>query len=165
MTNADLTLRARRDPSPALIAGAILLALAAGAIIEGTPRRAAHPATWAAHVNTMAGAASGITADIVSDEDLAHVPGKRVIVEVVEFPPGASVPEHHHGGSVTVYILSGTIRSRLDAGPILDYPAEATFFEPPGAVHTLTQNPSAKEPARFMAIHVIDDGAALTTYH
>lgn len=149
----------------ALFAGTLLLAGAVLVLGRGPTDRYSADID-AGHVHAMATpSASGITAEIVSDEYLAHVPGKKVIVEVVEFPPSASVPEHHHGGSVTVYVLSGVVRSQLDGGAVLDYPAEATFFEPPGTVHTLTANPSATEPARFMAIHVIDDGAPLTTYH
>jgi quercetin dioxygenase-like cupin family protein len=142
-----------------LLVGAVLIA-------SREPAPADHGTLHAGDSHQMAAARpSGITSKTVSEETLAHVPGKKVIVEVVEFPPLASVPEHHHGGSVTVYVLAGTIRSQLDGGPVLDYPAEATFFEPPGTIHTLTANPSAKEPARFMAIHVIDDGVELTTYH
>ena len=55
-------------------------------------------------------ASSGkITATKISEEKLAHVPGKTVTVEIVEFPPGAVAAEHHHAGSVTAYILSGTL--------------------------------------------------------
>ena len=73
--------------------------------------------------------------------------------------------EHPHAGSVTVYVLSGTIRSQLAGGPVLDYHAGQSFFEPLGAVHVLAENPSATEPAQFMAIHIADEGAQLTVYH
>lgn len=108
---------------------------------------------------------SGITATTVSEEKLTHVPGKNVTVEIVTFPPLAVAPEHHHGGSVTVYVLSGTIRSQLAGGPVLDYHAGQSFFEPLGAIHVLAENPSPTEPAKFMAIHIADEGAQLTVYH
>jgi quercetin dioxygenase-like cupin family protein len=123
---------------------------------------AAHHAVPADPVPMMA---SKITATKISEEKLAHVPGKTVTVEIVEFPPGAIAAEHHHAGSVTAYILSGTLRSQLAGGPAIEYKAGESFFEPPGAIHVLAENPSATEPARFMAIHVADDGAQLTVYH
>jgi quercetin dioxygenase-like cupin family protein len=143
------------------------LLLAAVALIPavrgpGTP----HPALPAATAHLAAGSRpAGITSRRVSEEALAHVPGKKITVEIVDFPPGAAAPEHHHGGSVTVYVLAGTVRSQLAGGPLLDYHAGESFFEAPGAVHVVAMNPSLTEPAKFMAIHVADDGAQLTTYH
>jgi quercetin dioxygenase-like cupin family protein len=157
--------RAPSTVGTACIAGAVLL-VGVVLVLSRSQVPGEHAALHGGEAYTMASnRPAGITAKTVSEETLAHVPGKKVIVEVVEFPPGASVPEHHHGGSVTVYVLSGTIRSQLDSGPVLDYAAEETFFEAPGTIHTLTANPSATERARFMAIHVIDEGAELTTYH
>ena len=106
-----------------------------------------------------------ITATTVSEESLAHVAGKSITVEIVEFAPLAFAPEHHHAGSVTVYVLSGTIRSQLGGGPVEDFKGGQSFFEPPGAVHLFAENPSPTEPAKFMAIHIAEDGAELTTYH
>src|SRR5579872_4391198 len=67
----------------------------------------------------MAGRTAGIKSAIVSQEKLAHVAGKTVTVEVVEFPPLALAPEHHHAGSVTVYVLSGIIRSQIAGQPVM----------------------------------------------
>jgi quercetin dioxygenase-like cupin family protein len=113
----------------------------------------------------MAGRSAGITSTIASQEKLAHVAGKTVTVEIVEFPPLAFAPEHHHAGSVTVYVLSGIVRSQIAGQPAMDFHAGQSFFEPVGAVHLFAENPSATEPAKFMAIHIADDGAQLTTYH
>jgi len=100
----------------------------------------------------------------ISSEPLAHVPGKRITVALVNFPPGSVSPRHIHGGSVTVYVLSGAIRSQLGGGPPGLFKAGDTFFEPYGAVHLYAANASATEPAEIMAIFVADEGAALTTY-
>lgn len=149
----------------------VVLALAGAALTvaalfagSATLRHAVSSAGHADHAPMTMGAAK-ITATKISEEKLAHVPGKTVTVEIVEFPPGAISPEHHHAGSVTAYILSGTLRSQLAGGPLIEYKPGETFFEPPGAVHVFAENPSTTEPARFMAIHVADDGAQLTTYH
>ena len=140
------------------------LAIAVGQLELGRPEA---PASLAAADSPKPASTrpSGITATTVSEEKLAHVPGKNITVEIVTFPPLAVAPEHHHAGSVTVYVLSGTIRSQLAGGPVVDYHAGQSFFEPPGAVHVLAENPSPTEPAKFMAIHVADEGAQLTVYH
>ncbi len=111
-----------------------------------------------------AGAPPRPTATIVSSEPLAHVPGKRVTAAVVDFPPGAVSPPHRHGGSVTVYVLEGTLRSQLADGPIDTFTPGGTFFEPLGIIHTHSSNPSATERARILAVFVHDEGATLTTY-
>lgn len=104
------------------------------------------------------------SAQVVSSEPLAHVPGKRVTVAIVDFPPGALSPPHRHGGSVTVFVLKGAIRSQLGDGPIETFPVGGTFFEPLGIIHTLSENTSDTDSAQVMAIFVHDEGATLTTY-
>jgi quercetin dioxygenase-like cupin family protein len=105
------------------------------------------------------------TAQIISSDALPHVAGKNITTMVVEFPPGGVSPPHHHGGSVTVYVLDGIIRSQLQGQPAMVYSEGQTFFEPPGIVHLLAENVSATKPARILAVFVADDGATLTTYH
>ena len=147
-----------------LFAAAAIVALGAGAIIYSAGLRHEHTA---AVPNSLmqANAASRPTAHTISSDALPHVAGKNITTMVVEFPPGGFSPPHHHGGSVTVYVLSGTIRSQLEGGPAMVYKEGQTFFEPPGIVHLLAENMSATEPARILAIFVADEGATLTTYH
>jgi quercetin dioxygenase-like cupin family protein len=101
----------------------------------------------------------------VSSHGLTHVPGKRQTTVLVTFPPGAFTPEHHHGGSVYVYVLSGTIRSQLAGEPPGIYGPGDSFFEPLGTTHLFAENVSATEPAQALAVFVHDEGATLTTYH
>ena len=112
-----------------------------------------------------AGGATRPATTIVSSDALSHVPGKRVTTVLVEFPPGSTSPEHHHAGSVSVYVLSGEIESQLAGTPPGIYKPGDSFFEPPGAVHLFVRNLSATEPARILAVFVHDEGAQLTTYH
>jgi quercetin dioxygenase-like cupin family protein len=161
----------RKHRSPAVAAHPVLLAglgaaLIAAALIAAPVGNPHGPAALPGHVHaTSASAQARVTTTLISQEKLAHVPGKTLTVELVEFPPGVVSPEHHHGGSVTAYILSGMLRSQLDGGPVIEYGPGQSFFEPPGTIHTLAQNPSPTEPTRFMAIHVADDGAQLTVFH
>ena len=102
---------------------------------------------------------------LVMTELLPNVPGKRITVTVVSYAPGQKSGSHHHPGSVVAYVLSGAIRSENSAtGPVKVYKAGESFFEPPGSHHLISENASAKEPARLLAVHVADDGAHLTTF-
>jgi quercetin dioxygenase-like cupin family protein len=141
----------------AVAGGTVLYALGSG------PATREHHA--AAAGTMMASASMRPTANTLSTDALPHVAGKNITTMVVEFPPGGFSPPHHHGGSVTVYVLSGTIRSQLQGGPPIVYTEGQTFFEPPGIVHLLAENVSATEPARILAVFVADEGATLTTYH
>jgi quercetin dioxygenase-like cupin family protein len=148
------------------LATAALLAVAVG--FHATDHHPAMPASMLAAADatpSSAGARPRPVAQPVSSDALPHVQGKRITTMVVEFPPNGFSPPHHHGGSVTVYVLSGVIRSQLQGQPPIVYRAGESFFEPPGAVHLLAENMSATEPARILAVFVADEDAALTTYH
>jgi quercetin dioxygenase-like cupin family protein len=157
--------RQSRDFRPLMLLALLSGIAMAAAILSGHSGLPMPTAISGSEPMQMAGRTAGITSTIVSQEKLAHVAGKTVTAEVVEFPPLAFAPEHHHAGSVTVYVLSGIIRSQIAGQPVMDYHAGQSFFEPMGAVHMFAENPSATEPAKFMAIHIADDGAQLTTYH
>ncbi len=100
----------------------------------------------------------------VSCEKLAHVPGKTLTTVVVEFPPNAYSPKHTHGGSVSAYVLSGTVRSQLAGGPVGTFKRGDSWFEPLGATHLFAENASDTEPAEVLALFVADHCATLTTY-
>lgn len=105
------------------------------------------------------------TAQPVSSKALPNVPGKRVTLVTVTYAPGGYTPAHHHAGSVTAYVTAGTIRSQLAGGPLETFKAGESFFEPPGAIHLVSENASLTEPAELLAVFVADEGAILTTYH
>jgi quercetin dioxygenase-like cupin family protein len=99
-------------------------------------------------------------------EILPNVPGKSLVGIVVNYPPGGATPAHHHPSSAFVlgYVLSGEIRSQVDGGQVRVYRAGESWKEYPGALHGISENASATEPARLLAIFVTDTGATeLTT--
>lgn len=98
------------------------------------------------------------TVAVVSCSPLPHVPGKSITTAVVTFPPGAYSPRHRHPGSVTAYVLEGTIRSQLAGGEPGMFVAGQGWFEPPGVVHLLAENPSDRDVARLLAVFVADQG-------
>ena len=100
----------------------------------------------------------------VSSEPITGMPGKRVTVQLVRYPPGGFSPSHVHGGDVTAFVVKGTVRSEHAGLAAADYHAGETFHEPVGTTHVFIENTSATEPAEILAITVHDEGAALTTF-
>lgn len=94
---------------------------------------------------------------VLSCESLPHVPGKSVTTAIVDFPPLAYSSAHRHPGSVTVLMLEGTVRSQLAGGPVGDYKAGQTFFEPPGTLHLFAENPDPVRPAKLVSVFVTDE--------
>ena len=103
----------------------------------------------------------GVTHRPVATERLPNVPGHSLTAVVVDFAPGGLSPPHRHPGFVFAYVLSGTIRSQLGDGPAVDYRAGQSWVEPPGTLHSLTQNPSPTEAASLLAVWVNENGAEL----
>ena len=93
----------------------------------------------------------------VSCEKLPNVPGKSITTVVVEFPPGAYSPRHRHPGSVTAFMLKGSVRSQLGGGPVETFSVGQTWFEPPGTIHMFAENASLTEPASLLATFIADD--------
>ena len=93
---------------------------------------------------------------------LPDMPGEQVVVVRLKLPPaGAAAHPHRHPGSVVVYITEGTARLGVEGQPVQVVHAGETFFEPPGALHTVAESASATEPASAIAIMIVPDGAPL----
>lgn len=93
----------------------------------------------------------------LSCEKLPNVPGHSITTALVEFPPNAYTPRHRHPGSVTAFVIKGTLRSRMEGGPVVTYTQGQTWFEAPGAIHSFAENASVTEPAELLAIFVAED--------
>jgi len=96
---------------------------------------------------------------------LPDVPGKRLTVYELHLPPSSgrkSIP-HHHPGSVYVYVVKGSVRWALKGQEEKLLHAGDSFFEPPGAIHTLGENASTTESATVLAVMLSPEGAPLVT--
>jgi quercetin dioxygenase-like cupin family protein len=88
---------------------------------------------------------------------IANVPGKTMTAIVVDYPPGGKSLPHRHGSAFVVgYVLSGAIRSQVNTGEEHVYHTGESWTETPGAHHKVSENASATEPARLLAIFVAD---------
>jgi quercetin dioxygenase-like cupin family protein len=104
---------------------------------------------------------------LVYDQALPNVPGKSIKAVMVEYAPGGSSPAHTHPHSAFIYatVLEGAIRSQVNDGPVKVYHAGESFPEFPGDHHGVSANASTTEPARLLAVFVVDsDETELTTY-
>jgi quercetin dioxygenase-like cupin family protein len=94
----------------------------------------------------------------IFDRELPNVPGKSMRAVLVEYGPGASSPSHRHPSSAFIYatVLQGEIRSKVNDEPEHVYKAGESWTEVPGDHHQVSANASSTEPARLLAIFVVD---------
>ena len=118
------------------------------------------------------GVGSAIAADknakvtLVYEHALPNVPGKSIKGVLVEYGPGGSSPAHTHPRSAFIYatVLEGAIRSSVNDGPVVTYHTGQSFSEMPGDRHSVSENASKTEPAKLLAVFVVDtDEKELTT--
>jgi len=106
----------------------------------------------------------GVHQQIISVSTLENIPGHNLTSVIVELNPGVIVPTHTHSGFVYVYVLEGTVRSQLDQGKTVEFSVGQSWTEPPGMIHSITQNPSTTDKVKFLAVLVTKDGAELTHF-
>jgi quercetin dioxygenase-like cupin family protein len=95
---------------------------------------------------------------MVFDHALPNVPGKNMKGVLVEYGPGASSPAHTHPASAFIYatVLEGAVRIQVNDGPVTVYQAGENFVEMPGDHHDISANASDTEPAKLLAVFVVN---------
>ena len=95
---------------------------------------------------------------IVYQHELPNVPGKSIKGVLVEYGPGGYSPGHMHPKSAFIYatVLEGAIRSQVNDGPVTTYTAGQSFTELPGDRHAVSANASTTQPAKLLAVFVLD---------
>lgn len=95
---------------------------------------------------------------LVYQHALPNVPGKSIKAVLVEYGPGGYSPAHMHPKSAFIYatVLEGAIRSQVNNGPVKVYKKGQSFSEMPGDRHNVSANASATEPAKLLAIFVVN---------
>jgi quercetin dioxygenase-like cupin family protein len=128
-------------------------------------------ATCAALAFSMAGAVSaqdGEAQTVTKNFEAAipNIPGKSLIALEVEYAPGAASPSHTHAKSAFIYayVISGAIESKVNDGKTRIYRAGESWSEAPGATHSISRNASKTEPAKLLAVFILDtNDNSLTT--
>jgi len=102
--------------------------------------------------------APGAKVSVVFDQELPNVPGKSLRAVLVEYAPGAGSPSHRHPASAFIYarVLEGAIRSKVNDGPERTYRTGESWTEKSGDHHQVSRNASATEPAKLLAIFVVN---------
>jgi len=96
---------------------------------------------------------------------IPNIPGKSLIAVEVNYAPGQSSAPHTHAKSAFIYayVVSGAIESKVNDGEARIYRAGESFFEPPGAIHSISRNASKTEPAKLLAVFVVDTNDKVLT--
>lgn len=106
---------------------------------------------------------------LVYEHALPNVPGKSIRGVLVEYPPGGSSAAHTHPSSAFIYatVLEGAIRSQVNDGPVTTFRAGQNFSENPGDRHGVSENASTTEPAKLLAVFVVntDEKDLVLPYH
>ena len=140
-----------RRPAWAILCGlAAALALGGPGAASQSPRLDRAPASDGAH---------HVRVTLVYQHAIPGVPGKSVKGVLVEYGPGASSPSHRHAKSALIYatVLQGSIRSKVNDQPERIYRAGDNWTEMPGDHHLVSANASRTEPARLLAVFIVDD--------
>jgi len=95
---------------------------------------------------------------VVFDHVLPNVPGKSLRGVLVEYGPGGSNPSHTHAKSAFIYatVLEGQIKSAVNNGEPKIYKAGEHWIESPGDHHKISANASETQPAKLLAVFVVD---------
>jgi quercetin dioxygenase-like cupin family protein len=99
------------------------------------------------------------------EQAIPNIPGKSLVALVVDYAPGGASPAHTHAKSAFIfaYVVSGEIESQVNDGPKRVYRAGESFYETPGSSHPVSRNASKTEPAKLLAVFVVDSDADVLT--
>ena len=102
---------------------------------------------------------------LIYQHELPNVPGKSIKGVLVEYGRGGCSPAHTHPKSAFIYatVLEGAIRSQVNDGPVTTYKAGQSFSELPGDRHGVSANASETQPAKLLAVFVVDTDDMLLT--
>jgi quercetin dioxygenase-like cupin family protein len=99
-------------------------------------------------------------------EVIPNIPGKSLKTVVVNYAPGQVSAPHAHAKSafILAYVLEGEIMSGVNGQPARTYKVGEHWTENPGDHHTTSGNASKTNPAKLLAIFVVDTkDSTLTT--
>lgn len=104
---------------------------------------------------------TALAADKIStnfEMPITNIPGKSLVAVEVEYAPGGTTPAHVHAKSAFIYayVVSGAIESQVNDGPVQVFRAGQSWYEAPGSKHTVSRNASKTEPAKLLAVFVVD---------
>jgi quercetin dioxygenase-like cupin family protein len=83
----------------------------------------------------------------------------------VDYEPGGFTRgTHRHPAGAYVYVIEGRVLFALDDREPVVLKAGESFYEPPGALHSVSRNASEDLPASLIAFFVLGEGESATVY-
>ena len=96
-------------------------------------------------------------------QPLADIPGREVrITELDRDPLQASAPHRHPGSHTFGYVAEGTYEFGINGQPPKTLHAGDVFYEPPGALHSTSRNPSPNSKLKIIVFMIADQGKPST---
>ena len=80
-------------------------------------------------------------------------------------PAGFTRGTHRHPPGAYVYVIDGSVMFGLDDGEPVVLKAGDPFYEPPGALHSVSRNASQELPASLIAFFVLSEDEKPTVYN
>jgi quercetin dioxygenase-like cupin family protein len=79
-------------------------------------------------------------------------------------PAGFTRGTHRHPAGAYVYVTDGSVLVGIEDGEPVEKKAGESFYEPPGALHSVSRNASQERPASMIAFFVLPEGESATVY-
>lgn len=111
----------------------------------------------AAANHTKAGSVTRLMTQVLPD-----LPEKEGMIEIVEFAPGEASQVHRHNCDLFVYVLEGSVETRLKGGALQTFNAGGVFYESPTDIHVVSRNASQTQPAKLAVFYVKGKGTPPT---
>ena len=90
-------------------------------------------------------------------QPLPDLPGREVRMTLLDRVPGnASLPHRHPGHHTFGYVVEGQYELGINGQPTRSLNAGDTFYEPPGALHSVSRNASADKQLKIVVFMVAD---------
>src|SRR5262249_31710200 len=95
---------------------------------------------------------------LVYQHELPNVPGKSIKGVLVEYDRRGTPPGHTQAKPALTYapVREGATRSKINEGGVTPYRVGQSFSELPGDRHKVSANASETEPAKLLAVFVVD---------
>src|SRR5262249_44720446 len=84
--------------------------------------------------------------------------GLAVHAARVDYAPGGFSRVHRHPAGAYVYVMEGSVLFGVGGREPVRLSAGDSFYEPPGALHSLSRYASEEEGASLMGVSVPEDG-------
>ena len=119
---------------------------------------------WASGAIPAARAAENGNANIdLLTQPLPDIPGREVRMTLLQRDPLASSAPHRHPGHYTFgYVVEGTYEFGVNRQPPRILHAGDVFYEPPGALHSVSRNASPNEKLKIVVFMVADSSKPST---